>query len=91
MRTKREDSQAQNLGDAVVAAVDLGAGVARDRSVASALAARHLERVLARGANRRLVAALASLARELAPTRARTPRARGRAAIWTVGQLAVAR
>ena len=91
MRNKREDAQAQNLGDAIVAAVDLGTGVTRDRAIASALATRHLERVLARGGNRWLAAALANLARELAPTRARSVRSTGRTAAWASRQLVVVR
>lgn len=91
MQTKREESRAQIFGDAVVAAVDLGAAVAPNLAVASALATRHLERVLARGANTRLAAALADLARELAPTRSRSVPSRHRAVASASRQLAVAR
>jgi hypothetical protein len=57
MQTKHLDSQTQKVGDAVVAAFDLGNSVAGDRAIAGELAARHLERVLVRGSNARLAAA----------------------------------
>ncbi|HVZ72797.1 MAG TPA: hypothetical protein VHJ20_10525 [Polyangia bacterium] len=55
------------LGDFVTASFDLGAAVAGDTTNAAELAARHLERVLVRGSNLRLTAALAKLAREVGP------------------------
>jgi len=91
MQIKRGDSQAQRFGDAVVAAVDLGAALAPDPAIASALAARHLERVLARGANKQLTAALADLARELAPSGVRASGSRSAAAPRASDLLALAR
>jgi hypothetical protein len=74
MQTQQGISQTQRLGDFVAAAYEVSSAVAPDRAMANALAARHLERVLARGANVRLVAALRGLARELAPARVRRAR-----------------
>ena len=60
-----------SLGDVVAASYDLGAALAPDAQTAAELTARHLERVLARGANLRVMAAIASLSRELRPARGR--------------------
>jgi hypothetical protein len=60
-------SGTQNLGDLVAASYDLGQAIAQESATAAELAARHLERVLVRGANLRLNVALARLARELGP------------------------
>ena len=79
MQTKHLDSQTQTLGDAVVAAFDLGNTVGCDRATAGELAARHLARVLVLGSNARLAATIAKLARELTPTRARVGRGEFRA------------
>ena len=71
MHTEQSQSETQQLGDAIVAAYEVSSTVTSNRGTASDLAARHLERVLVRGANVRLVAALRDLAGELAPPRAR--------------------
>jgi hypothetical protein len=65
------ESMTLYLGQIVTAACDLGGTIAADRAVATELAARHLERVLVRGRNARIAAALAELANELAPLQAR--------------------
>src|SRR5450755_1894348 len=46
-------SQTLSLGEIVTAACELGGIIAADPTVAAALAARHLERVLVRGSNAR--------------------------------------
>jgi len=65
MQTQRSQSETQQLGDAIVAAYEVSRTVTSDRGTAGELAARHLERVLVRGANARLVAVLRDLASEL--------------------------
>jgi hypothetical protein len=65
MQTNHADSPVLRLGEIVAACYELGTTVASDRAMAADLAARHLERVLVRGSNARLVAALTDLAREL--------------------------
>jgi hypothetical protein len=72
MQTREQSPPKPRLGEVVEAAYALGSLVAAtDRETASDLAARRLERVLARGGNRHLAIALAGLARELGPERAR--------------------
>jgi hypothetical protein len=66
MQPSYEDVPAHQLGEVVAAAYELGTLVAPDRTMAADLAARHLERMLVRSGNARLVAAVADLARELA-------------------------
>lgn len=61
---------AQTLGDLVAASYERGQALSQDSIAAAELAARHLERVLVRGSNLRVSAALARLAREIAPKRA---------------------
>jgi hypothetical protein len=65
----------KDLGDLVAASYDVGSAIAHDPKAAAELAGRHLERVLVRGANLRLMAALKRLSRELGPTveEARSP------------------
>jgi hypothetical protein len=71
MQAREQNLPKPRLGEVVEAAYALGNLVTTDRATASDLAARRLERVLARGSNRHLAAALAGLARELAPKHAR--------------------
>ena len=71
MQTNQLVPQKKKLEDAITAAYEVSDAITPDRAMANALAARHLERVLVRGANVRLIAALESLARELAPARVR--------------------
>ena len=91
MHTRNQNPEAPKLGEIVAAAYELGSTLTPDRATATDLAARHLERVLVRGGNARLVAALADLGRELAAQgpRARRPRVQTRS--WTTTQLAAAR
>ena len=89
MQTKQADSE--NLGAVVAAAYAVSSAITSDPGAASELAARHLERVLVRGCNARLVAALRGLARELTPTSARVVRASVRDGAWAPQRLAVAR
>ena len=91
MQTQHSKLQGKKLGDLIAAAYEMSSAVASDGATANELAARHLERVLARSANLRVVAALRGLARELTPTHARAahPGVHGRA--WTPPPLAVAR
>jgi hypothetical protein len=69
MTANRRFGERLQLGEVVVAACELGSRVAGDPATAAELAARRLERVLVRGGNLRLEAALAELANELRPTR----------------------
>jgi hypothetical protein len=71
MQTREQNLPKPRLAEVVEAAYALGHLVAPDRATASDLATRRLERVLARGSNRHLAAALAGLAHELAPRHAR--------------------
>ena len=71
---------AMMLGEVVAAAYEVGSQVTPDPVVAAKLAARRLERVLVRGANRRLQSALSELARELEPAARRVSRSRARRA-----------
>ena len=75
MRTKDSNSDAPNVGDMVAAACEMGSAIASDPAVANELAARHLERVLVRGSNARLAAALAVLALQFTPEVPRADRA----------------
>jgi len=71
MQTTQALAQTEELVDVITAAYEVSDSVAPDQAITSELAARHLERVLVRGANLRLVAAMRQLAAELgAPTRA---------------------
>jgi hypothetical protein len=67
MQTKNRNGMAPNLGEMVEAAYDLGEAMTPNSATVSELAARHLERVLVRGSNARLMAMLENLAAELAP------------------------
>ena len=89
MQTKQADSE--KLGEVVAAAYAVSSAITSDRTTAAELAPRHLERVLDRGCNARLVAALRGLARELAPMPVRTVRPSARDAAWAPARLAVAR
>lgn len=91
MQTKQGTSQTERLGDLVVAAYEISGAVASDRATADELAARHLERVLVRGPNVRLVVALKGLARELARASVRPARSTVRDRDWAPARLAVAR
>jgi hypothetical protein len=91
MQTHQSFVQTKKLGDVIAAAYAMSDVVAPDRATANELAARRLERVLARGSNMRLVAALRGLARELAPARARAARPDVQGTTWTLPPLAVAR
>ena len=91
MGTRHTDSDMQQLGDAIAAAYAVSTTVSSNSTTASELAARHLERVLVRGANVRVVAALRELASELAPARARASRPTARDLAWAPARLAVAR
>jgi len=91
MQTNQTRHRTEQLGDAIAEAYEMSSAVASNRTTASELAARRLERVLARGANARLVAALRDLARELAPVRARGGRLDGRGKTWAPASLAAAR
>lgn len=75
------ESQTQSLGEIVAAAYELGVTIASDRGVAAELAARHLERMLARGRNVRIAAALVDLASELEPARAHAAPSRSASSI----------
>lgn len=72
MHRNVEESKTLNLGEIVTAACELGGTLTADRAVATELAARHLERLLVRGRNARIAAALAELANELAPSATRS-------------------
>ena len=76
MSTNQNESRLQ-LGEIVAASCELGNSVTADDAMATNLAARHLGRVLAHGGNRRLVAALRDLARELTPAGAHVPPSSG--------------
>ena len=91
MHREQSQSKPQELGDAIVAAYEVSSAVTSSRGTASELAARHLERVLLRGANVRLVAALRDLASELALPRARASRPTARSRAWAPERLAAAR
>ena len=65
MRTTERNSAGISLGDVIAASCELGSAVSPDRGVAAELAARHVGRMLARGGNSRLAAAMTLLAREL--------------------------
>jgi hypothetical protein len=67
MQTKDRSGMAPNLGEMIEAAYDLGESLTPDPAAAAELAARHLERVLVRGSNARLMAMLENLAAELSP------------------------
>jgi hypothetical protein len=71
MNAKQQIEGGLKLGELVAAAYDLGTQVASDPSAAAELAARRLERVLLRGGNPRLQAAIAAFAKELRPSRPR--------------------
>jgi hypothetical protein len=88
MQTNQTGHGTEQLGDAIAEAYEMSSAVASNRTTASELAARRLERVLARGANARLVSALRDLARELAPVRVRLD---GRGKTWAPASLAAAR
>lgn len=91
MHTGQSQSETQQLGDAITSAYEVSSTVSSDRTTASKLAARHLERVLVSGANARLVAALRDLASELAPRPARASRSHARGLDLAREWLAVAR
>ena len=91
MQTNRLVAQPKKLEDVITAAYEVSDVITADRAMATELAARHLERVLVRGANLRLVAALRHLARELAPARVRPFRSTGRDGRWVPARLAVGR
>jgi hypothetical protein len=91
MQTQQPSVQTKKLGDVIAAAYEMSTAVASDGATANELAARHLERVLTRGANMRLVAALRGLARQLAPSRAHTARSDVHGKTWAPRRLAVAR
>ena len=91
MQTNKLSEQTKKLGDVITAAYEVSDAITSDRAMADELAARHLERVLVRGGNLRLVAALRDLARELAPARARAVRSKPRDARWAPARLAVGR
>ncbi len=74
MQTNQPKFGTAQLGETIAAAYDTSSAVASNPTTAGELAARRLERVLARGANARLVAALRDLADELTPVRARPVR-----------------
>lgn len=76
MQIEHQNPKATKLGEIVIAAYDLGSAVASDPATAGDLAARHLERLLLRGGNARVVAALADLAQDLAPTGRHSRRSR---------------
>jgi hypothetical protein len=91
MQTHQSKSGTEQLGEAIAAAYETSTALAPNGTTASELAARRLERVLARGANVRLVAALRDLARELAPVRMRSARSDGDGTSWAPTSLAAAR
>jgi hypothetical protein len=91
MQMGQSQSETQQLGDAITSAYEVSSSVSSDRTTASKLAARHLERVLVSGANARLVAAIRDLANELAPSPARTSRSHDRGLDWARERLPVAR
>ena len=91
MQTKQTHAASQELGEAIAQAYDISRTVAADRSTANELAARHLERVLVRSANLRLVTALRDLASDLARPRARASRPTARSLAWAPERLALAR
>jgi len=91
MQTNQLIAQTKRLGDVITAAYEVSDEISPDRAVANELAARHLERVLVRGANLRLVAALRDLARELAAPGAQVVRSNVRDAGWAPPKLAVGR
>jgi hypothetical protein len=90
MLRRNQNSEALKFGDIVEAAYELGSLLAPDRAMAGDLAARHLERVLVRGGNLRLVAELADLARDLAPSASHARRSRSHARPSGSAQLAAA-
>ena len=67
MQTTTQNSKKLSLGAMVEALCQDAGTVATDAPSVADLAAHRLERVLVRGGNLRLAAALAALARELAP------------------------
>lgn len=75
MRTNDSNSDVPNVGEMIAAACEMGSAVASDPALANELAARHLERVLVRGSNARLAAALAVLALQFSPDVPRVDRA----------------
>jgi hypothetical protein len=87
MQSHQSERGAERLGDAIAIAYEMSSAIASNRTTASELAARRLGRVLARGANARLVAALRDLARELAPVRLQAARPEGGRA-WSPPSLA---
>ena len=91
MQNNNLSAQTKKLGDVITAAYAVSGAITSDRATADELAARHLERVLVRGANLRLVAALRDLARELAPAGTRAVRSNPRDARWAPARLAVGR
>jgi hypothetical protein len=80
MRTIESNSDAPMLGETVAEACDMGGIIASDPTTAAELAGRHLERVLVRGCNARLAAALAALALEFTPEMPRAEAAMNHAA-----------
>jgi hypothetical protein len=80
MKRNVGESQTQNFGEVIVAACEFDSDVAPD-ATAMERAALHLERVLVRGSNARIAAALAELAAELAPAAA------GCGNPWTFGPI----
>jgi hypothetical protein len=91
MQSHQSKSGTEQLGEAIAAAYESSTAVAPNSTTATELAARHLERVLARGANVRLVAALRDLAREFAPIRVRSSQSDGHGRTWAPTSLAAAR
>jgi hypothetical protein len=71
MQTTDRIAKTLSLGAVVEMICRQESAVAIDQNAVADLAARRLERVLVRGGNARLAAALATLAQELAPTSSR--------------------
>jgi hypothetical protein len=80
MQTKATFRGTMKLGEVVEAAYALGGPIAPDDATRAALAARRIERVLARAGDLRMQGALIDLARELKASRRRTPLSNARCA-----------